>query len=266
MLKSVFLGICCLFSAASTVAEIVGVESLETQLTRQLSADNEVISIETGSDKFYALQNRAFSPEPEGGILVLTDPRATSDWISQSEYLRQILPEYGWTLITLEATNNQDPEQRLTRAKTLLDEIKRLEIERLVVLAYGEAAATALTLVSETEDLRLVLVDAILPRVPRAEISEKMRALEEVSVIDMTHLLHPSDPRVTEDAKLREQIAKQLALPFYVSRNLNAPSTDWSASQLTFAKNIAGALKTHIIEADAQKTNMTPPPVTDPLR
>lgn len=265
MLRSVCLGLCCLIVAASTNAEIVGAESLETQLTRQLSADTEVISIETGSDKFYALQNLAFSPEPEGGILVLTDPRADSDWISQSEHLRQILPSYGWTLITLEATTDQDPEQRLARAKTLLDEIQRLDIDRLVILAYGEAAATALTLVSETQDLRLVLVDAILPRVPRAEISEQMRGLEEVSVIDMTHLLHPSDPRVTEDAKLRQQIAKQLALPLYTSRNLNAPFTDWSASQLTFAKNIAGVLKTHIIEADAQETNMAPP-ITDPLR
>ena len=249
--------------SSQAATEIVGVESLETQLTRQLSADTEVISVETGEDKFYALQNLAFSPEPEGGILVLTDPRADADWITQSEHLRRILPEHGWTLVTLEATNNETEEQRLSRARTLLDEIRRLEIERLVVLAYGEAVNTAMSLSSEDSELRLVFLDAILPRVPRSEISEMMRALEEVSVIDMTHQLHPSDKRVVEDARLRQQLARQLPLPMYVSRRLNAPFTDWNASQLSFAKNIAGALKTHIIEAEAEAEMANSMPVTE---
>ncbi len=257
MYRSVFtgvlLGFVILLSATQAATEIVGADSLEQQLTRQLSVDTEVISIETGDDKFYALQNQAYTPEPAGGILILTDPRADADWIAQSEHIRRILPEQGWTLLTLEATNKESEEQRLTRSSTMLDEIKRLKIDRLVIIAYGEAASTALSLVAENNDLRLVLIDAILPRVPRAEINAQMEKLKEVSVIDMTHQLQPADPRVVEDAKLREHLAQQLALPKYVSRTLNAPFTDWNAFQLTYAKKIAGALKTHVIDAEAEE-------------
>lgn len=250
MMKLTLFALCLVIFRVEAATEMVGVESLETQLTKHLSADTEVLSFETDAEKFYALQNLAYAPEPAGGILILTDPRADTDWITQSHSLRQVLPEQGWTVVTLEATNELTEEQRLNRAKTLLGEIERLEIDRLVVIAFGESASTALTLAADTEDLRLVMLDAILPAAPRSDISAIMEELEEISVIDMTHHTHPLDKRVLEDARLRRLIAKQLALPNYVSRTINTTFTNWSTSQISLAKSIAGALKTHIIEAE----------------
>lgn len=238
----------CWITTGITQAASSGAQNYDSQLAQQLSANTEILTIEKDADRFIGLLNRAISSTPLGGILLLTDPRADAEWIVQTTALRETLSRSGWTLITLQAGGEATPDEtNLSRARILLDELQRLENERLVILALGTAADFGLTLATEDPTRRLVLVDALLMQHSVAELTERMQTLSNTRLLDIAHQHNSIDPKASENFDLRTAVATQLDLKSYISRQLSGTFTGWQGPQEAFVKSIAGALKTHIL-------------------
>lgn len=73
---------------------------LAEQLARQ-SPKDEIIWLKDSAQEYLALLRREVTGTPQGGILILHSQQSHGDWPENAGPIRQYLPNYGWTTLSI---------------------------------------------------------------------------------------------------------------------------------------------------------------------
>lgn len=215
-----------------------------TDFRAQLSPFTDLITVEADGS-FRALQNQTLSPILLGGAILLTDPQP--NWIERTRTLRHGLAQQGWDLMTAEPS--ADPEQVRARAQALIDAQRTAGNKRIVVIALERQAASAIELVKEASDLRLVMYNASSGTAATEALNTQIEILRKTLTIELyTRSITPTE------ASRRHQIAQKTKLATYRARQLSGPPPTTAQLTPTETKRILGAIKTLIIEFEQQKS------------
>jgi hypothetical protein len=85
-----------------------------------MNRENEVVSLPGTNQDYYGLFLEESTGSPQGGVLILHDNQQHGHWPDIITPLREYLPQYGWTTLTLELPD-EPARQRIARA-TLTDQ------------------------------------------------------------------------------------------------------------------------------------------------
>jgi len=103
-----------------------------------MGREDEVVSLNNAEEEFYGLYLPQANGQPQGGILILHDEQQHGHWPDIIGPLREYLPQFGWSTLTIELPD-QLKRQRIPRPL----ESKPSESETLVddsELADGDSA------------------------------------------------------------------------------------------------------------------------------
>jgi hypothetical protein len=85
--------------------------------------------------------------QPQGGVLLLHDTGAHADWPGVIGTLRQTLPQYGWTTLSLQLPPPEaaaTAEQTPARVRAALTLLAGKNIRNIILLGHGSGALAAL--------------------------------------------------------------------------------------------------------------------------
>ena len=79
-----------------------------------MGREDEVVSLNTAEEEFYGLYLPQANGQPQGGILILHDEQQHGHWPDIIGPLREYLPQFGWSTLTIELPD-QLKRQRIPR-------------------------------------------------------------------------------------------------------------------------------------------------------
>lgn len=119
---------------------------------RLFGREDEIVELNTSEDSFYGLFLAEASGEPQGGILILHDNQQHGHWPDVIAPIREYLPLYGWTTLSIELPDL--PAEKLpvrTEIQLSATEVSP-EAEPIAVSESGEALAENENKVSENDN------------------------------------------------------------------------------------------------------------------
>lgn len=148
-----------------TVATAAGDGAREQRIAEQVSGavrDAEVQWLTSGGQKFLALYNPQRGRAARGGIVLLPDIGGNADSLAVINPLRRHLPDYGWTVLSIQlpvlapdaalkayAALYNDAAPRIAAAVAAL---RAKGVTRIVLVGYGLGAHMAATYLAATPE------------------------------------------------------------------------------------------------------------------
>ncbi|MHB8472433.1 MAG: DUF3530 family protein [Gammaproteobacteria bacterium] len=162
MLQRIFFLVCLGLPALSSAA---GDAAREQRIAEQVSGavrDAEVQWLESGGQKFLALYTPQRGSAARGGIVLLPGLGGNADSLAVINPLRRGLPEYGWTVMSIQlpvlapdatlkayAALYSDAAPRIAAA---LAALRAKGVTRIVLVGYGLGAHMAATYLAATPE------------------------------------------------------------------------------------------------------------------
>jgi hypothetical protein len=153
-------------------------------------------------------------------------------------------------------TEPQEPyhEQAIRRAQAALNYLQQQETERFIVLGIGTGAIWAAQYVQqfqESQDLRLVMIDAQQPQ--SESTPDLLKILPEIktTILDFHHnsRMNTAD-RNPISPERRLKVARQKALTNFHQSRLPATRDDWKKGNPWLVKHVRGVINTYVINAE----------------
>lgn len=155
-----------------------------------------------------------------------------------------------------ETEESKEPyhEQAIRKAQAAYTYLQQQETERYIVLGIGTGAIWAAQYVQqfqESQDLRLVMIDAQQPQNTTAPDLLKILPEIKTTVIDLHHSVRMNTAdRNPISPERRLKIARQKALTNFHQSRLPATRDDWKKGNPWLVKHVRGVLNTYVINAE----------------
>lgn len=161
-----------------------------------------------------------------------------------------------------EAKEKTEPyhEQAVRRGQTAFAYLQKQEVERFVVMGIGTGAVWAAQYVKqfqESQDLRLVMIDARIPQTDSAPDLLELLPEIETTVLDLHHGARKTSMAENPTfAERRLRVTRQNELTNFHQSRLPETHDDWKKGNPWLLKHVRGMLNTYVIKAEQKAFEM----------
>lgn len=160
-------------------------------LDRNLPGD--VVQLSNGKKELLALYHEYLNAEKKGAVILLHPMSGHPDWPGVINFLREELPQHGWSTLSIQLPLLSPDEPVEDYGKTFIEANKRinkatkhlssLEYEDIVVIGYGFGAITGLDSLKKNNPGVLGLVGIGLK--PYPYLNPKFKLIEELEGFEL---------------------------------------------------------------------------------
>ncbi len=225
-------------AASAATADLLTSQHMQREITAAGDLQGEVIELQSKDGPFLAIHRPRQHGPARGGIVLLHDRLGNADGAEAIRPLRLGLAEAGWDTLSLQLSVEPRSADTIQGTDTVsvarLDSgmawLKARDIDKLVLLAQGDRAGTALQWAAarQSQELgALILLSAALASPPDDELRKRLRA----SALPVLDIYAERDyPPVIATAPNRRMLG--IDNPAYRQRALaEAPSGFFGAEQ-----------------------------------
>ena len=227
-------------------------------------ATEEISSLLVGSEKYLIATNKHTTAINKGVMVLIPDWQQSIATPNALNQLREEIPKYGWTTITLHPphkTNNYPSQallaaerktensESLTRYSKKLADIMLAVIEQakgypgvIIIVAEGSHAALLLDVYQQNllaTPSAIVMLSSYMPTIAANNKIAQQLAVTDYPILDL--YLKRDNRLVLANAKLRKDSAKREMKVYYRQKQLNNRVTGYYPKK-TLAKEIIGWL------------------------
>ncbi len=159
-------------------ALLVSADALDREREKQVADKlaegvkaTEILWLEANGEKFLALLNSQTNEKAHGAVIILHGMGGHPDWPQMISPLRTVLPEHGWTSLSIQlpviAPENQieDYGKTLEQASERIKAAVRLLLERnflnIVAVGHSFGAASMLAYLEKEEEPKIIALVAV---------------------------------------------------------------------------------------------------------
>lgn len=241
-------------------------EQLIAERLQQRVTVGEPVNIKSGKHEYLALYTVQSTRNPKGAVLLLHSMAAHPDWPGVINQLRQSLPEYGWSTLSIQlpilveewpiADYGKTLDESARRIKAAVKHLQSLEYEHIVLVGYGFGAATGMVSVSKSNPgvLGLVGISMLAQSYLRPQISiETELETLKLPVLD----IYGSQDRasIIETAADRYQAARKAENPNFKQIVIGGADHHFSDQEVILVKRILAWLNQLIANYSVSQDN-----------
>lgn len=267
-LPALCLGLVVVFT--NTLANSIIDTEREQLIAKRLSErviHGDVVTLKSnGTDVFglYAIRSTA---KRKGAVVLLHPMAAHPDWPGVVNYLREGLPKYGWSTLSIQLPiiSPEEPieeygmtfEEANARINAAVEHLKSLDYQHIVLVGYGFGAATGAHLLAENNPGVLGLVGiSMLAQpylIPKFSLTEQLEKLT-LPVLD----IYGSQDRevIIDSAPDRRLAARKAENPYYKQLTIGGADHEYRDQELILLKRMMSWLNELIAKMTLSKDNI----------
>jgi pimeloyl-ACP methyl ester carboxylesterase len=216
------------------------------------SLADELDQVDAAGTTIYMLTRQHGSVRGLGYALIVHGAGQHPDWQTLIRPLRQKLPDYGWSTVSVEmpdSTNdNGNPDYpalistSAAHFEAALNHLKSVGAERIVVIGYGMGARLAVNWVSQATppEVKAIIMISMKDGEAQSGLDSNMDMVKlNIPILDI--IADNDNPSVVEASK--ERLRYRLQLPQYRQLLIYAADQYYSQQEEELIKRIRGWLK-----------------------